>query len=341
MTLNILFMTLKRDDLVCLDYGHYFEQAVGKIANCRWAGRGWSNNVSESLNSTVKRVMPNADWVIYYDFEIRREGLNTRIPPHTKRRYKVATITADLHKDPADYLRTLKVEQWDAFLMLYTVLGAEIDRRKGLGWKKTDANLFRRELNAPIFNLTPSIEPSIFNMFHSERDLDALFLGNATNYIYPLRNSIYNNLKALGIKNKWTTLARWSPKGQSLKRKKAEYLEKGHIVGSKYANRLSRAKCFLFGTSVFKYPLLKFFEATASGACVFSDLPLQWEKFHLDPRKNMVNINVDNWQEKLKYYLDNQGERKKVALAGYKMTMKHHTNDVRALELTNFLEEHR
>jgi hypothetical protein len=148
-------------------------------------------------------------------------------------------------------------------------------------------------------------------------------------------------LKSFGFDNKWRTLAKWSPKGKSFDRRKEEYLAKGDIVGKKYADYLSRAKCFLFGTSVFKYPLLKFFEGMASGACVFSDLPLQWQSFHFEPSKNMVNITIDNWKNRLKYFLDNKKERKKIALAGYKMTMKYHTNSTRARELISFLEKHR
>jgi hypothetical protein len=166
MTLNILFMTLKRDDLVCLDSGHYFEQAAGKIANCKWAGRGWSLHRSEPLKATVKRVMPNADWVIYYDFEIRRESIFLQIPRPHKRKYKVATITSDLHKKPRKYLHTLNTEYWDAYLMLYTTLAAEINYERGEGWKKTDPNIFLQGLNSPIFPLTPSIDPSVFNMFN-------------------------------------------------------------------------------------------------------------------------------------------------------------------------------
>jgi glycosyltransferase involved in cell wall biosynthesis len=336
--MNILFMTKKRDDLVCLDYGHYLEQAIGKIANCKWAGRGWPDYRSESLNTTVSRLMPNADWVIYYDFEIRRELLKLRIPPYHKRSYQTATILSDLHKEPRKYIGMLNNERWDAYLMLYTQLAARIDYNRGKGWKKTNPKQFLEGLGAPKFPLTPSINPSIFNMMSEERDLDALFLGNAVRSFYPLRNDIYNNLKALGIKNKWKTFVKWSPKGMSLNRKKDEYLERGEIVGSKYADYLSRAKCFLFGTSVFKYPLLKFFEGMASGACVFSDAPLLSESLHLKAGENYVNINIDNWKDKLKYYLENEGERKRIALEGYKMTMKYHTNEARARELVDFLE---
>jgi glycosyltransferase involved in cell wall biosynthesis len=339
--MNILFMTKKRDDLVCLDYGHYFEQAVGEIANCKWAGHGWPDYRSESLNMTVNRLMPDVDWVIYYDFEIRREMLKLRIPPHHKRKYKVATILSDLHKAPTSYIRMLNNERWDAYLMLYTQLAAMIDYNRGKGWKKTNPKQFLEHLSAPILPLIPSINPAIFNMVSRERDLDALFLGNAVQSFYPLRNDIYNNLKALGIKNKWKTFARWSPKGSSLNRKKDEYLERGEIVGPKYADYLSRAKCFLFGTSVFKYPLLKFFEGMASGACIFSDAPLLAEELHLRAGENYVNINIDNWKDKLKYYLEHEGERKKIALAGYRMTMKYHTNSRRAQELVAFLEAHK
>lgn len=339
MTLNILFMTRKRDDLVCLDYGHYFEQAVGKIANCAWAGRGWPDYHSERLNFTVKRVMPDADWVIYYDFEVRHDMLNPRIPSRHNRKYNVATIVSDIHKEPRNHIVALKRGRWDALLMLYTQLGAKVEYENGIPIvMNVNPNLFLDELNAPIFRLTPSIDPTAFNMVNSKRDIDALFLGNVTSPYYPLRNAIYPNLMREGERNNWKTISKWSPPGKSFERKKKDYLTRGEIVGEKYADYLSRTKCFLFGTSVSKYPLLKFFEAMASGACVLADTPLLAEELHLKPGENFVNIDVYDWREKLKYYLNNDKERRRVALEGYKMTMKYHTNHVRALELIKFLE---
>ncbi len=340
MTLNILFMTKKRDDLVCLDYGHYFEQAVGKVANCKWAGRGWPDHLSEPLNATVRRVMPDVDWVIYYDFEIRRELIPVKIPKPHKRSFKVATITSDIHKEPYKYTNTLNNEPWDAFLMLYTMLGSQVNHR-GHGWIKTDPERYLKALNSPIMRLTPSIDPTVFNMFNSERDIDALFLGTVAKSYYPLRNAIYKKLPLEGKAQGWNTVVKRAPKGMSFSRKKKDYLERGHIVGERYADYLSRAKCFLFGTSIFKYPLLKFFEGMASGACIFSDAPLLGEELHLIPDENYVEINLKNWKAKLEYYMDNEEERKKMAMNGYKTTMKYHTNATRALELIDFLEAHR
>ena len=340
MTLNILFMTKKRDDLVCLDYGHYFEQAVGKIANCKWAGRGWPDYLSENLGHTVRRVMPDADWVIYYDFELRREGVPLRVPKPHKRSFKVATTTSDIHKEPHKYMTLLNNGPWDAFLMLYTMVGSQVNAR-GHGWIKTDPERYLKGLNAPIMRLTPSIDPAVFNMFNSERDIDALFLGTVAKAYYPLRNAIYKKLPAEGKAHGWNTVVKRAPKGMSFSRRKKDYLAKGHIVGGRYADYLSRAKCFLFDTSIFRYPLLKFFEGMASGACLFSDAPLLGEELHLIPGENYVEINLKNWKEKLKYYMDNPKARKTVAMKGYKTTMKYHTNDVRAREMVEFLEEHR
>ena len=43
---------------------HFFEQAIGRIADCEWAGHGHELHVpGEDLNDTIRRVMPDADWV--------------------------------------------------------------------------------------------------------------------------------------------------------------------------------------------------------------------------------------------------------------------------------------
>ena len=49
---------------------------------------------------------------------------------------------------------------------------------------------------------------------------------------------------------------------------------------------------------------------------------------------------MKNWKSKLEYYLENEDERKRIAMNGYKTAMKYHTNDARAKSLIKFLKKH-
>jgi spore maturation protein CgeB len=110
-------------------------------------------------------------------------------------------------------------------------------------------------------------------------------------------------------------------------------------VGKRYSEVLSGTKIFIFGSSVFKYPLSKYFEAMGSGSLVMADKPQSAEALHLKPEWNFVEINKENWKEKLDYYLTNDEEREKIAYRGYKTVMKHHTTSVRANQLISYLKE--
>ena len=65
-----------------------FEHTVAKYAECEWAGAGWPlYRADESIDVTVKRVMPDVDWVI------NKEVCE---PIQTNKPYKVGHFTSDL-----------------------------------------------------------------------------------------------------------------------------------------------------------------------------------------------------------------------------------------------------
>jgi spore maturation protein CgeB len=53
---------------------------------------------------------------------------------------------------------------------------------------------------------------------------------------------------------------------------------------------------------------------------------------------NYVEINRNNWKEKLKYYLENESERERIAKNGYEAAIKHHSTDIRAKQLISYLK---
>ncbi|GAH46536.1 unnamed protein product, partial [marine sediment metagenome] len=126
---NIVYATENFKDTVRQDALYYLEQEVGKLANCRWTGKGWPRNrPGEVMDITVQRVMPDADWFIYSIFcAIVRRALII-IPPKENRSYKVAAYTVDLHRTPSRFVKWLNQLGLDAVLMTTTRLGKQIKR---------------------------------------------------------------------------------------------------------------------------------------------------------------------------------------------------------------------
>lgn len=339
MTLNILWLTIKRNHLVCLNYGHYLERAVAKIANCRWAGRNWPTyRPNESVDETVKRVMPDADWVILYDFESELYGM-PRIPKNENRRYGTATILVDIHRNPPRNIVRLNGGNFDVFLMAYRRVA--MNRRttgKGVfeGIEPVNSDIYDA-LNGVKHHLPLSVEPTIFKPQDKPQKTDVFFAACIDPRYYPLRNKMYSGLKRLSGKG-YKIVRTKRPAGRSLYRDIYRLSKKNMFVGEKYVQHIADSRVFPFDTSIFRYPLLRFFEGMACRSCVFSDTPFTADELHLKPDRNFVEVDAGNWENKLVYYLENEGERRKVARGGYEMTLKYHTNEVRARELVDLLE---
>jgi len=54
---------------------------------------------------------------------------------------------------------------------------------------------------------------------------------------------------------------------------------------------------------------------------------------------NFVEVDIDNYMEKVRYYLDNEKERRRIANNAYAMVRKYHSSDMRAKQLIGYLEE--
>lgn len=170
-----------------------------------------------------------------------------------------------------------------------------------------------------------------------EKEYDVIFLGAYRKKVYPLRNKIVSELPKLCEENKWKYIVRGRPPGISTQRDISKLLEQGYIVGKKYAETIAKSKVFIFGNSIFRYPLTKYFEIMGSGTLLMANKPQSADELHLEAGKNYVEIDNSNWKEKLAYYLEDETEREKIAKKGYETMLKYHTSEIRAKQLVNFL----
>jgi len=331
--LKILFTTVDRIDLVCVNALTHFENAVGKMATCKWS-RKHPTDKPETRHETVMRVMPDADWVFH-------AGHGYVPPPSDKRSYKIGLFTSDIHRSinlkekPRQLIKRWNRAKFDAHFMLYTQLA-----NQAFPIEPIQHDIYLKGLQAPTFHLAPCVNPSVFKPNNKPKLYDVAFLAHAHPNTHPFRYKIKTRLPTLAKENDWKTLIRGRPPGKTTKRKMSELIKQGYIVGDKYVETLARSKAFIFGLGAMKYPALKFVEGWGAGTCVFSDPPLGYEDLHFVPDWNFVDINPKNWDRKLKYYMKHPGERIEIARNGHDTFLKHHTCDVRAKQFIKFLEEH-
>ena len=340
--MKILFMTPDCSNEVSWLYLHYLEQAVAKIAECKWAGRGHETHVKgENLNDTIKRVMPDADWAVI--LENAQSAFRGDVVIPNERDCKIAYISGDIYRDPKGYTEFLNEGRWDALLMASIKVPMSANtkmKNKSTYFTPIDPEYYLKNLISPVFHMPFSMNPDLFKPLNQPTLYEVSFLGEPHPVYYPLRHIIWAKLPQLAERNNWRLLIRETPPGQALiSRNIDELLKKGYYVGGKYAEVLALSKTFIFATGVGRGPIKKYFEGMAAGTCVLADTPFTAEELHFKPNWNFVEINKSNWKDKLKYYLDHDEEREEIARRGRETILKYHTNSVRSQELVKFLEE--
>jgi len=192
----------------------------------------------------------------------------------------------------------------------------------GVGYrvKKEICNVGYSPLCAPSQLFFPIIQEKI-NDVH---------LAGCLGLIYPLRCIVYNLIDRKVSSNSKDIIIRNNIK----------FLVDGHNMSiQQYIESIQNSKIILFDTSLFNYPLMKFFEGMACNALVMSNLPDDYEALRFKPNENMIEINLDtDIIETIKYYLRNENELKRIADNGMKLFQKYHTAKARAEQLYHQFE---
>lgn len=163
-----------------------------------------------------------------------------------------------------------------------------------------------------------SVDNNRFKRLDLPKIVDVSILGNLNPHVYTLR------LKALVYllqQNKYS-------------------LRTAPAYGDDYVRAINQSRVFLTCSGIWKYPVMKYFEAMACGVLLFADTPLDAEELGFKANVNYVALTGEeqDLQEKLDYYLNNPTEAEKVAHAGEELARSRHTNEVRARELYRLLE---
>jgi len=299
--MKIRFITPDTSDVIGHDSQAYFEREVKR---------------------QVGTFKGEPDWVFAWYLSSAPSTLKlfTSNKPHipNDRSYKVTGRVSDLHHYPRKFVEWLNGIDVDLLLFSY---------QNDYYWKN---------IKAEKAWLPWSYEPSIYYPTKNFR-YDVSFLGSTEKWAYPLRWEINRELPPLCKKQGWRLLQR--PRPPFLWSIKKLSNHPTYLVGKRYAEALRSSKVTILTSSVFKYLTKKWVQSLGSETCVLADAPHKAEELGLKEGENYININMENWQSKLRWILDNEGERHRIAQNGLRLAQERHTHEVRAKEMLEILRK--
>ncbi|MBP1995571.1 glycosyltransferase [Paenibacillus eucommiae] len=168
----------------------------------------------------------------------------------------------------------------------------------------------------------------VFHNYKLERTIKYLMMGKINNYLYPLREEIFNNMNQIdGFVSHKHPGYKWFSK----KSAKSKFLDEN------YAMEISRAKIFLTCGSKYDFAVGKYFEVPACGTLLLaSDFPELRDLGFVD-KENFVRIDKDNFMERAYYYLMHKEERNHIRKKGFDLVHSRHTTRIRVREFVDEL----
>ena len=329
--LTIVMTLYNSEDIVGANTRYYFEEEFAKHCNLIQIGRGGEND-----RQGVEPMQPYLDrHGIKPDF-VFNEADTTG--------YKCGR-QIDMHRTPYKQTEWMNQRKYDIMFLTYPECPYAFIGSKHGPFKKIDPQLYYKTLKCTLFWSPHSVEPTMFYPSDEAPIYDIAFLGDQGGKVYPLRTKIYGELDEFCIENSYSLLKRKRIPGKVRERRISRITRKNptihhsHLAGEVYAEALRRSRCFIFGCSVFKYPIKKGFEAGASRTLILADTPTGAEELHLEEWVTHIPIDEGNWKERTQWVFDNPEEADKIAQTWYERVMKYHTNEVRAKEMIGQLEE--
>lgn len=287
---------------------HFFYPFLARKADVVFHGPGYPGYDTNDVSKIAEKVKP--DVVVVAD-----NALPSR-PPWTNIEKigvpKVLHRVEDVHKQRGRRIKYINRSKFD--LITSPLI--------------TELNPWRPLLKAPIQFITHSVNLDFFKPRYEDREYDVTLRGSCNPQVYPIRHRIRRFLlSSKDIKHGWRNRP---PRGHNVRNAQEENEE--------YAHAIANSKIFIFGVGTYRKALAKFWEGGACKTMIIANEPYDMEAHHLVPGENFVVINKDNFEEKLRYYLEDEEERRRLAENIYQTTVEHHDTEKVVDEFITILE---
>ncbi|MCF6409161.1 glycosyltransferase [Pseudalkalibacillus salsuginis] len=167
----------------------------------------------------------------------------------------------------------------------------------------------------------------IFTEYNLPKEINLLMLGSMIEHLYPLRVHLFNTL------SKRTDFLYVQHPGYRNLPSNAKAM-----TGENYAKLLNRAKIFLTCDSIYKYPVLKYFESLACGTLLLASGSKELQDLGFIDGETFIEINDHDVLEKVNVNLKNESRRNRIVSKGKRLIQQKHTTEVRAKELIGHIE---
>ena len=178
-----------------------------------------------------------------------------------------------------------------------------------------------------LFWFPPSIDPVYFNDWKCDKIWDVGNLNaeiNISDGFYPERYAVHQVLKQMEGIRYYTE----KHPGSGFKDKEAD------LVGRKFSMAINKCKIFFTsGNLAYCNFTPKYVEILASRSCLFAYEPMDAELIGLKDGINYVKVSEADIEEKVRYYLNHEDARIKIADNGYKFAMEKYSCYKNALRL--------
>ena len=155
------------------------------------------------------------------------------------------------------------------------------------------------------------VDTSIYTDQKLDRHIDVAAIFSMVSWAYPRRPALVEAVKNIKDINMLT----------------GGFNQQGRICHENYVEAINKSKIFINSNGTFKAVLMKYFEAMACRALLVTDEPTDSELLGFKDGENIVFYNnIADAVEKIKYYLANPKELKRIATNGYNLTRNHHAN---------------
>ncbi|WP_130858696.1 glycosyltransferase [Gracilibacillus phocaeensis] len=298
--LKILFVT-RNDREYIVPASHYFIEELGKLTNLH------VTHQSGDINKLVAEMEEKPDFIYINDY---LENGSPVVKNLKQLKLPFAVGLHDLHYQKPYRKAMLKKEEVQHIFTYY--------RDKFLQWYP--------EFSEQMHWLPHHAHSDIYCDYHQNKDIDVLMMGSLLEDYYPLRVLMQKRL------DRRPGFVYHSHPGY----RNVQQQENNVYVGTSYAKELNRAKISLTCDSVFKYPLMKYFEITACNTLLLAPYSKELGDLGFIPGVNFVSINEQDFEEKMDYYLENEAERQMIAHNGMYLSQHRHSTKQRAQD---FLDE--
>ena len=165
----------------------------------------------------------------------------------------------------------------------------------------------------PVF-LPFGVNTSIYYDWDIEREYDVCAIFSVVSWAYPRRSALIQAVNAMAGVSVFS----------------GGHSGKGKVVHEAYIDAINRSKMFINSNGTYKAVLMKYFEAMACGSLLITDEPTDGSIMGFIDGENIVYYrNISDAVKKIRYYIDNQEERKRIARNGSRLVHTFHGNDKR------------